>query len=53
MYKMKLTTNQVDHVGKYEYQLKVELKNYPNIQKLVNIPIEIQGCVATSLTLLD
>ena len=48
---MKLKTNQVNHVGKYVYQLKVNLMSYPSILKLIDIPIEILKCVATSLKL--
>ena len=49
-YKLRVITDQEKHVGKYIYQLKVQLTEQPTILKLIDIPIEIQACKAQTLS---
>ena len=50
---MTLTTNNVDHIGKYLYTIRVELEHYPLIGKDVLVPIEITYCRPTELEIKD
>ena len=50
---MNLTSNNVDHIGKYLYTIRLELVEYPLIGKDVTIPIEIVYCRPNQLEIKD